>query len=210
VEKKTYYMILGVSHGETPGGIRSAYRDRARQIHPDVAGQGATRDFQELNEAYGVLSDPSRRREYNAQLASEARIVPRAPISILDPPETIHSSFAEVRDRFLRNFTGLHVPKAERIEALEFEILMTRDEAASGCVIPIGVPTFERCPHCGGTGVMWLYACTYCRQSGMIERERLVQVRVPAIAPPGAIYDVALGGLGIQNFRLRLHVLVEV
>jgi molecular chaperone DnaJ len=210
VEKKTYYMILGVSHGETPGGIRSAYRDRARRIHPDVAGQDATREFQELNEAYGVLSDPSRRRAYNAQLASEARGVPRVSLSILDPPETIHPSFAEVRDRFLRNFTGLHVPKAERIEALDFEVLLTRDEAASGCVVPIGVPTFERCPHCGGTGVTWLYACTYCRQAGMIERERPVRVHVPAMAPPGAIFEVALGGLGIHNFRLRLHVFVEV
>jgi molecular chaperone DnaJ len=209
VEKKTYYMILGVSHGETSGGIRAAYRDRARQIHPDVAGEGATRAFQDLNEAYGVLSDPSRRSVYNAQLASEARVGPRVPISILDPPDTVHPSFAEVRDRFLRNFTGLHVPKSERIEALDFEVLLSREEAASGCAVPIGVPTFERCPRCGGTGATWLYACTYCRQSGMIETERVVSVRVPPMAPPGAIYEVALGGLGIHNFRLRLHVFVD-
>ena len=46
--KKTYYMILGVSHGETQGGIRAAYRDRARQLHPDVASDGATRAFQDV------------------------------------------------------------------------------------------------------------------------------------------------------------------
>jgi len=209
VAKKTYYMILGVSHGETSSGIRAAYRDRARQLHPDVAGDGATRAFQDLNEAYDVLSDPSRRRAYNAQLAADARGVPRTAISILDPPETIHPSFDEVRDRFVRNFTGLHVPKAERIEPLDFEVVLTRDEAASGCVVPIGVPTFQRCPRCGGTGVTWLFACTYCRQSGMIEIERVVSVQVPPMAPRGAIYEVALDGLGIHNFRLRLHVLVE-
>jgi hypothetical protein len=43
----------------------------------------------------------------------------------------------------------------------------------------------------------------------MIETERVVAVRVPAMAPPGAIYEVALGGLGIHNFRLRLHVYVD-
>ena len=209
VEKKTYYMILGVSHGETPGGIRAAYRDRARQIHPDIAGEGATRAFQELNEAYGVLSDSARRRAYNAQIAAEARVAPRAPISILDPPETIHPSFAEVRDRFLRNFTGLYVPKAERIEALDFEVLLTRDEAALGCAVPIGIPTFERCPHCGGTGATWLSACTYCRQSGTIGRERVVRIQMPPMSPPGAVHEVALGGLGIHNFRLRLHVFVD-
>src|ERR1041385_5116840 len=99
MEKKNYYMILGVSRGETAGGIRAAYRDRARQLHPDVAGEGATRAFQELNEAYGVLSDPSRRRAYNAQIALEARVVPRAPISILAPPDTIHPSFADLGPR---------------------------------------------------------------------------------------------------------------
>ncbi|HTR54595.1 MAG TPA: DnaJ domain-containing protein [Kofleriaceae bacterium] len=207
--KKTYYMILGVSHGETSSGIRAAYRDRARQLHPDVAGDGATRAFQDLNEAYGVLSDPSRRRAYNAELAANAHAVPRTAISILDPPETIHPSFAEVRDRFVRNFTGLHVPKAERIEPLDFEVLLTHDEAASGCVVPIGVPTFHRCPHCGGSGATWLFACTYCRQSGMIEIECVVSVRVPPMVPPGEIYEVALGGLGIHNFRLRLHVFVD-
>src|SRR5690349_7867760 len=133
----------------------------------------------------------------------------RARCRALRSRSSIHPSFAEVRDRFLRNFTGLHVPKAERIEALDFEVLLSRDEAASGCVVPIGIPTFERCSQCRGTGVTWLYACTYCRQSGMIERERPVRVRVPAMAPPGAIYEVALGGLGIHNFRLRLHVFVE-
>ena len=209
MEKKTYYMILGVSRRESPGGIRAAYRDRARQLHPDIAGEGATQAFQELNEAYGVLSDPSRRRAYNAQLALDAGVVPRAPIAILESPEAIHPSFAEVRDRFLRNFTGLHIPKAERIEPLDLEVLLTRDEAASGCVVPVGVPTFQRCPRCSGTGVTWPYACMYCRQSGMIETERVVDVRVPAMAPPGAIYEVALGGLGIHNFRLRLHVYVD-
>lgn len=209
MEKKTYYMILGVSHGESSGGIRAAYRDRARQIHPDVVGESGTRAFQELNEAYGVLSDPSRRSAYNAQLAADARVVPPTPISILDPPDAIHPSLAEVRDRFLRNFTGLLVPKAERIEALDFEVLLTRDEAAAGCAVPIGVPTFERCPRCGGTGATLLYACTYCRQSGMIESERVIFVHVPPMAPRGAIYEVALGALGIHNFRLRVRVFVE-
>ena len=209
MEKKTYYMILGVSRGETTGGIRAAYRDRARQIHPDVAGDGATRAFQDLNEAYDVLSDPSRRRAYNAQLAADARAMPRAPISILDPPEAIHPSFAEVRDRFERNFTGLHVPKAERVEPLEFEVLLTRDEATSGCEVPIGVPTFQPCPRCGGTGITWLLACTYCRQSGMIEVERVVYVHVPPMTLPGAICEVSLGRFGIHNFRLRLHVFVD-
>jgi molecular chaperone DnaJ len=207
VEKKTYYMVLGISRTETPTGIRAAYRDRARRLHPDVAGDEATPAFRELNEAYQVLSDPARRHAYNAQLAVASSR--RAPISILGDPETIHPSFDEVYERFARNFTGLHVPKAERPVALEVEVLLTRDEAAAGCEVPVGVPTFTPCPYCRGSGRTWSYPCTACLRSGMIETERLVHVRVPPMAPPGAVYELALGGLGIHNFQLRLHVFVE-
>jgi hypothetical protein len=44
---------------------------------------------------------------------------------------------------------------------------------------------------------------------GMIETERLVHVRVPPMVTPNSVYEVALGGLGIHNFQLRLRVLVE-
>lgn len=205
--KKTYYMVLGISRSETPTGVRAAYRDRARQLHPDIAGEGATRAFQELTEAYDVLSDPSRRRAYNAQLA---RAIPsRAPTSILRHPETVHPSFEEVHERFLRNVTGLHVPKAERPVALEVEVLLTRDEAAAGCDVPIGVPTFRSCPRCRGSGSEWSYPCVACRTMGVIEIECLVHVRVPPMPPPGAVYELALERLGIHNFQLRLHVFVE-
>jgi molecular chaperone DnaJ len=210
-EKKTYYMILGVSNSETPSGIRAAFRDRARVLHPDIAGERATRSFQELNEAYEVLSDPSRRHAYNAELSLAAgpRRVTRVPVSILDQPDTVHPSFAEVRDRFLRNFTGLRIPKAERIEPLEVEVLLTPEGAAAGCHVPIGVPLFEHCPRCDGSGRQWSYPCGYCRQSGMLETERVVRVRVPPMTPSGVVYEGYLGGLGIHNFQLRLHVFVE-
>ena len=207
VDKKTYYMILGVSRSETASGIRAAYRDRARQIHPDVAGDDATRAFQELAEAYDVLSDPARRRAYNAQLGEPAPSRPRT--TILADRDSLRPSYEAIYERFLRNFTGIHVPKAERLEPLDIEVLLTREEAAAGCDVPVGVPTFHACPRCDGSGFEWSYPCALCMRSGMIETERLVHVRVPPIASPGAVYDVALGGLGIHNFHLRLHVFVE-
>ena len=207
MERKSYYVVLGVSRTETTAGIRAAYRDRARHLHPDVAGDGATRAFQELVEAYDVLSDPVRRRAYNAQLSATTPV--RASTSILADPVTIHPSFEEVYERFFRNFSGLHVPKAERPVALDVEVLLTRDEAAAGCDVPVGVPAFERCSRCGGAGFTSFYPCAACRRSGMIETERLVHVRVPPMVAPGAVYEAALGKLGIHNFHLRLHVFVE-
>jgi len=221
MERKTYYMILGVSRTESPSGIRAAYRDLAKRLHPDVAGEQATRAFQEVTEAYDVLSDPQRRRQYNDELerAEDGEVVvvrrdrpgpmARDPVSILGHPESIRPSFEAMFDRFLRNFTGLRVPKSERLEGLNFEILLTPQEASRGCVVPIGIPVFGRCPECGGSGRNWPFRCVFCQEQGMIETEQLVPVQIPPLTRSGAVFELPLQGLGIHNFYLRLHVFVE-
>jgi molecular chaperone DnaJ len=221
MERKTYYMILGVSSTESRTGIRAAYRDLAKRLHPDVAGEQATRAFQEATEAYGVLSDPQRRRDYNDRLRRSGdgndvavhRRPPeplvREPVTILANPESIRPSFEAMYDRFLRNFTGIGVTKSERLEGLDFEVVLTPEEAARGCVVPVGVPVFARCPGCRGSGRDWVFACALCQQQGMIENEELLRVRIPPMAPSGTILEIPLRGLGIHNFYLRLHVVVE-
>jgi DnaJ-class molecular chaperone len=65
---KDYYKILGVHENASQQEIRSAYRDLARKYHPDVnAGnkQAAAR-FKEIHEAYAVLAEPKKRRQYDA------------------------------------------------------------------------------------------------------------------------------------------------
>ena len=64
---KSYYDILGVSGDASEKDIRSAYRKRARQYHPDVnpGDAGAEAKFKELNEAYQVLSDAGNREKYD-------------------------------------------------------------------------------------------------------------------------------------------------
>jgi DnaJ-class molecular chaperone len=64
----TLYAVLGVGAHAGPREIRAAFLRRARELHPDVAGADSTRAFQELIEAYAVLRDPVRRREYNQRL----------------------------------------------------------------------------------------------------------------------------------------------
>jgi DnaJ-class molecular chaperone len=65
---KNYYVVLGVSRDEKPAGIRSAYRKLAKEMHPDLAGESGTKQFQEIAEAYSVLSDPARRRAHDRKL----------------------------------------------------------------------------------------------------------------------------------------------
>jgi curved DNA-binding protein len=66
VGERDYYDILGVSRDASPEDIRRAYRTLARRYHPDVnKDPGADERFKEIGEAYEVLSDEEKRREYD-------------------------------------------------------------------------------------------------------------------------------------------------
>jgi DnaJ-class molecular chaperone len=60
---KNYYEILGVTKDATPADLKQAYRRLASQHHPDKGGD--TTRFQEIEEAYRVLSDPQQRQQYD-------------------------------------------------------------------------------------------------------------------------------------------------
>src|SRR5437870_11490997 len=59
---KDLYSTLGVSRTESLHGIREAFRKLAKRYHPDHAGQQGTLKFQEILNAYEVLSDPEKRK----------------------------------------------------------------------------------------------------------------------------------------------------
>src|SRR5664280_1920424 len=62
-----YYKILGVDKNATQKDIKSAYRKMARKFHPDLNpnDKDAKKNFQQINEANEVLSDPGKRKKYD-------------------------------------------------------------------------------------------------------------------------------------------------
>jgi DnaJ-class molecular chaperone len=217
---RDYYVVLGVTRGATPDEIRSAYREHAKALHPDHAGESGTVAFQELSEAYSILSDPMRRRAYDrAAMGTEREadratgVSPVAPaheiFSILHGDARYRPSRDALRDRFFRNFTGRHVPKGEMPQGLNMEVVLSSEEALRGVVLPVEVPTLDVCRACGGTGWEWGFPCSVCRAEGSVEWERTVGLRIPPGVRPGSLFEIPLDHLGIHNFYLRVHVLVD-
>lgn len=74
MSKPTLYELLGVPPNAKSEEIRKQYRLRARQFHPDVnPAPDAKTKFIQIQEAYQILSDPERRKHYDAMLAIEAQ-----------------------------------------------------------------------------------------------------------------------------------------
>jgi molecular chaperone DnaJ len=227
METRDFYVLLGVDPGADAQGIRSAYRHLALRYHPDRAGPQSTRFFQEIVDAYHVLSDPQRRAAYDDGLV-HARGRPVAvhrpivsgpvppaeplvpePISLRRDFEAREPPLDEVLERILRNFTGLHVPKSERLDALNLEIGISPELAAFGGVLELRVPVFYPCPDCHGDGHDGVYPCIACDETGMIEEEEPVQLRLAPGVRDGETFELPLRGLGIHNLFLRVRLRVQ-
>jgi curved DNA-binding protein CbpA len=84
----TYYQILGVSQNAEVVEIRKAFRIKAKQCHPDVNDSPHARgEFQRINEAYQVLQDEEKRRQYDLRLINGF------------PVQTVHYRPGKVRYR---------------------------------------------------------------------------------------------------------------
>ena len=158
------YGVLGISRRENFHGICDAYQELAKKYRPDRAGPDAAGRFQDIREAYINLSDHEKRRIYDRDLEQnetimESRSEPityplhprpelRAPgtLSLLREFRTIRPSFEPLYERFVRNFTKRQIPKGERVEGLNVELVLSPEEWAQGGAVAVGVPVFFTSP----------------------------------------------------------------
>lgn len=227
---KNYYLILGVSSDASREDLKAAFRRRALELHPDRSGLESG-PFQELQEAYSVLMDPDRRRRYDQQhprstavprrfgVTPESLVSERPPVepfcplktarnvrdfSVAKSFESFRPSFDALFDRFWSNFENLTRPKAERLESLTIEVVLSPEEAAWGGQVQIGIPSQAPCEACDGHGAMGPYECWQCQGHGIRITTYPLTVEYPAGLRDGHAVSLPLSQFGIQNFYLNV------
>lgn len=168
------YTLLGVTRTASAAEVERAYRRLARRYHPGVnpGDRVAERLFQQVQEAYLVLGDAGRRREYDRGSAPATDQAPPLAFegfdfsSAADGPlaATFSELFSDVFQQAARAATtpsgGLDVSVTLH---LPFE------DAVRGCQVPLSVTRHERCGGCRGRGFLArnVAACPVCAGEGM-------------------------------------------
>lgn len=70
--KKGYYRLLNIASNASINEIKLAYRTKVKELHPDKNRNfDTTKEFQQLNEAYEILSDEIKRKDYDSSFLNE-------------------------------------------------------------------------------------------------------------------------------------------
>jgi molecular chaperone DnaJ len=168
--EKDYYKILGVPKDADAADIKKAYRNLARDLHPDrnSSDKAAETRFKEVSEAYSVLSNPSRRKEYD-----EARSLFgsgfRVPSGAGGPSggsfnfdlgdlfggsgTTTTAGGGGIGDMFGGLFgSRSRTTQARRGADVESEVSIGFAEAVDGVTVPLRMTSSSACTSCAGTG----------------------------------------------------------
>lgn len=169
--KRDYYEVLGVDKSADDSALKSAYRSLAKKYHPDMnpGDKEAEAKFKEASEAYAVLSDPEKRRQYD-QFGHAAFEQGGAggfggfDFSSMDFGDIFGDLFGDLfgggRSRG-RSYNG--PMKGANIRA---SVRITFEEAVTGCEKEIEPLQKDECTTCHGTGAKPGTSATTCTKCG--------------------------------------------
>ena len=155
-DKRDYYEVLGVSKSASDSELKSAYRKLAKKYHPDMnpGDKEAEAKFKEASEAYSVLSDPDKRRQYDqfGHAAFEGGAGGGAggfDFSGMDMSDIFGDIFGD--------FFGGGRSRAQsngpmKGQNLHHTIRITFEEACFGTEKELDLPLQDECESCHGTG----------------------------------------------------------
>lgn len=187
-QRRDYYEVLGVDRAAEEGEIKRAFREKARQYHPDINPDSAgTEDrFKEINEAYAVLSDPKSRTRYDRYGFSAV-----TGIASTSEPQTGIGAVVDAVDEIL---TDLWRRRRQRRRGrdLRYTLEVSFEEAAFGCTKTIHVPDTRGAESTG--------------------RERTFTVTIPPGTKEGAVKMIRSEGEQGRAGGLAgdLHVIVRI
>lgn len=174
--KRDYYEVLGVSKDASEAEIKSAYRKKAKECHPDLHpnDKNAEERFKELNEANEVLSDPEKRKRYDQfgfdgpQMGGGSGGAGGFDFSGFGGM----GGFESIFDTFFGGMGG-SARRAGPVQGndLQHRITITFEEAAFGCEKSVDFFRNENCDACGGTGAKpgtQPQTCPTCKGSGQV------------------------------------------
>jgi len=172
---KDYYKILGVEKTATKEEVKKAYKNLAKQYHPDLnKSPDATEKFKEINEAAAVLADDEKRSQYD-QFGTAADF--GKGFEGFDFSDFMSSRAGFDFDDIFESFFGGSNPFGARRRRgprrgadLRYDMEITLEEAATGATKNIIVPRLESCSKCHGSGAESesdIVNCSDCNGSGV-------------------------------------------
>ena len=229
-QKRDYYEVLGVEKGADDAAIKKAYRVLAKKYHPDMNPGDAEADkkFKEASEAYAVLSDPDKRRQYDqfGHAAFEGGMGGAGgfDFSGADFGDIFGDIFGDLfgggRSRGRGNGpmkganlrTSVRITFEEAVFGCKKEIELNVKETCKTCNGSGAKPgtSPETCPKCGGKGqvvftqqslfgtVRNVQTCPDCQGSGKIIKERCADCRGTGYISMKKRYSVDIPA-GIDN-----------
>ena len=178
MNKKDYYEVLGVSKTASQDEIKSAFRKLAKKYHPDVSKEeNAAEKFKEAQEAYAVLSDENKRRQYD-QYGHAAFTNSEGGFSGFEGFD--FGSMDDILGEVLKNF-GFHTgggyssrggSRRQDGSDLLYRMTISFDEAVHGTKRDIKIDVDEECSECDGKGGFGSHTCSECKGSGSVTRQQ--------------------------------------
>jgi molecular chaperone DnaJ len=216
MKKRDYYEILGVPKGASEAEIKKAYRRLARKLHPDVnpGDKTSQKKFQEVQEAYDVLSDAEKRRAYDrfGHAAGSPGFDPEAAGGFArggspfggggSPFGNVSFESTDFSELFGNLFGGGARTRTgpEKGEPSYGTIEVPFRDAVLGGTATLSLRREKECPTCGGTGRVGRGPCTTCHGAGRVAETERVRIRIPeGTADGGTVRIPGKGGPGLRG-----------